>query len=51
MKKLATKLSPKIKAWINEEFESDRYDDLTGLFHWSNSKKNGMSVIIKFEKI
>ena len=39
MKKLATKLTPAIKAWIKEEFGSDRYDGLgDGLFHWSESK-------------
>ena len=34
MKKLATKLTPAIKAWIKEEFGSDYYDRKNGLFHF-----------------
>lgn len=38
MKKLATKLTPAIKAWIKEEFGSDYYNNEfgIGLFHFPN---------------
>ena len=39
MKKLATKLTPAIKSWIEKEFGSDRYDNIRdGLFHWHSLK-------------
>ena len=39
MKRLATKLTPAIKAWIKEEFGSDRYNIHTdGFFHWNKER-------------
>ena len=42
MKKLATKLTPAIKAWIKEEFGSDYYSNERNdfLFHFPNSKNH-----------
>ena len=47
MKKLATKLTPAIKAWIKEEFKSDFYNDDSeeSFFHFPNYRNcNGFKV-------
>jgi len=40
MRKLATKLTPAIKAWIKEEFGCDYYDTGCGIFHFPNNKNH-----------
>lgn len=40
MKKLATMLTPTIKAWIKKEFGSDFYKDNPGIKQKSERKRN-----------